>query len=279
MKKIGYIDGRRIYFYDDTIIAVSKDGHDERGNGSPTAPFLTIAKAFLDVTATRKAILLSPGIYEETLIWPSINGVQLIGLEKPSTKSYGCIIRPAGTEPARADCLGISVNPGVQTETFEMTIQNILLNYSDGKGLKLDNETPEGVKVGRKINCHLDHVVGEGTGRFLDVVHTDADECIRVYQDGDSFEIEGLIYFAVKNADDRLYCSNVWLNGGVETTADAIISHMRFKDCILKLNGGAGGNAAQLVTIIGCVSENDLAYLAAAATEVPTSTLTNLKLA
>jgi len=274
MKRTGFLDGRRIYFHDDTVIGVSKDGNDDRGNGSPTAPYLTIAKAFGDVTATRKAILLSPGVYEETLIWPSINGVQLIGLEKPSTKSYGCIVKPEGTGLPRADCLAIAVNPTVQETTFEMTIQNILLDYSDGKGLQLDNES-----VGRKINCYLSHVVGEGTGRFLEVVHTYADECIRVYQDGDSSEIEGLIYFAVKNSDDRLYCSNVWLSGGIETSADAIISHMRFKDCILKLNGGAGGNVAQLVTIIGCVSESDLAYLAAAATEVPTSTLVDLKLA
>lgn len=268
MKRIGYIGGRRIYFFDDTVISVSKDGHDDRGNGSVTAPYKTIAKAFTKVTATRKAILLSPGIYEEALTWPSINGVHLVGLEKPSTENYGCIVKvPAAGGPA------ITVNPSVQTATWEMTIQNILLDHADEKGMTLDNEN-----VGRKFNCYLSHVVGEGDGRFLEVVHTDEDECIRVYMDGDTYEIEGLVYFAVKNADDRLYCSYVWLSGGIETSADAIAGTMRFKNCIMKLNGGAGGNAAQLVTDIGCVSEAAGAYLAAAAGEFPTSTLTALSL-
>jgi len=271
MKRIGYIDGRRIYFYDDTVIAVSKDGHDERGNGCPTAPFLTIGKAFDEVTATRKVILLSPGVYQENLTWPSINGVQLIGLEKPSTENYGCIVKTEGEEAD--DGPAITINPAVQEATFEMTIQNILVDHADAKGITLDNEL-----VGRKLNCYLSHVVGEGAGRFFDVIHTDEDECIRVYLDGDSYEIEGLIYFAVKNSDDRLYCSNVWLGGGVETSADAIAGHMRFKDCILLLNGGAGGNGAQVGTIIGCVSESALAYLAATATEVPTCALTDLAL-
>jgi len=271
MKKIGFIDGRRIYFYDDTVIAVSKDGHDERGNGSPTAPFLTIGKAFEDVTATRKVILLSPGVYEENLTWPSINGVQLIGLEKPSTEHYGCVVKTESEEVGGGPA--ITVNPSVQESTWEMTIQNILLDHADAKGMTIDNEN-----VGRKFNCYLSHVVGEGDGRFIEVVHTDVGECIRVYMDGDSYEIEGLIYFTVKNSDDRLYCSNVWLGGGVETSADAIAVHMRFKDCILLLNGGAGGNGAQVCTIIGCVSENALAYLAAGATEVPTCALTDLKL-
>jgi len=215
--------------------------------------------------------LLSPGVYEETLIWPSINGVHLIGNEY-----YGCIVKPEGTGLPRADCLAIAVNPSVQAETFEMTIQNILLDYSDGKGLQLNN-----TNVGRKLNCYLSHVVGEGTGRFLDVVHTDEDECIRVYMDGDSYEIEGLIYFVVKNADDRLYCSNVWLAGGIQTSADDIAANIRLKDCIIKHEGVTGGHGSQKIWAMGCYSEtagtyalldtNDLAGSHTESLLVPTS--------
>ncbi len=238
-------------------IWVSPEGDDSSGNGSFSMPYATVTKAFAAVTTARKTIMVMPGEYEEaaSLTWPSITGVSLNGF-----LGHGDGATIVG---ASGETQVISIDPTVQTATFEATIANLTISCPDGvRGITFNN-----TNVARKINLYLHNVPIENdteTDRALSVVHTTAGEAMRVYADGQKSIIEGLVYIEPKNVDDRFTFTNYQFDGGIQFGTTTIASVSVFKGCIMKDAGGSGGQDTQILAVIGCVSLTGTTYAAAA---------------
>ena len=240
-----------------SFIWVSPDGNDTSGNGSFSKPFATITKALTLVTSARKTIMAMPGIYTETLslTWPSITGVSINGV-----LGHGDGVTIKGTT-GQTDV--ISINPTVQTATFEATISNATVDAPTGvKGITFNNTS-----VAQKINLYLKNVPIEmqtETDKALDIVHTDAANAMRVYATGQKNIVEGLLYIEPKNTGDRFDFTNYQFDGGVQFGTTTIASVSTFKDCILKDAGGSGGQDTQILVSMGCYSLTGTTYAAAA---------------
>lgn len=230
---------------------------DDGASGSMLDPVKTITQALTLVTTARKTIMAMPGNYTEvlSLTWPSITGVSINGV-----LGHGDGVTIAGTT-GQTDV--ISIDPTVQTATFEATISNATVSAPTGvKGITVDNNN-----VGRKLNLYLKNVPIEmqtETDKALDVVHTVAGNAIRVYASGQKDIVEGLLYIEPKNVDDRFTFDNYQFDGGMEFGTTTIASVTTFKDCIVKDNGGAGGQDTQIINSLGCYSLTGTTYAAAA---------------
>jgi hypothetical protein len=239
------------------FIYVSPEGDDSSGNGSFSNPYATITAALAAVTATRKTIMVMPGEYTEaaSLTWPSIGGVSLNGF-----LGHGDAVTIVGTS---GQTQVISIDPTVQTATFEATIANLTISCPDGvRGITFNNTA-----VNRKINLYLHNVPIENdteTDRAISVVHTTAGEAMRIYADGQKSIIEGLVYIEPKNTDDRFTFVNYQFDGGMQFGTTNIASVSTFKDCIVKDGGGAGGEDHQVLNSLGCYSLTGTTYAAAA---------------
>lgn len=240
-----------------SFIWISPDGDDTEGNGSFSAPYATVTKALTAVTTARKTILLMPGTYTETLslTWPSITGVSLNGF-----LGHGDAVTIVGTS---GQTQVISIDPTVQTATFEATISNLTISCPDGvRGITFNNTA-----VNRKINLYLHNVPIENdteTDRAISVVHTTAGEAMRIYANGEKSIIEGLVYIEPKNTDDRFTFTNYQFDGGIQFGTTTIASVSTFKDCIVKDGGGSGGQDTQILNSLGCYSLTGTTYAAAA---------------
>lgn len=227
----------------------------------------TITKAFALVTTGLKTILVEPGIYDEPLTWPTVSDVRLLGL----SSQWDTVIKDS-TEEAQ----GLSIAPGAQIASWSAAIENIYISH---RHAGQDGIAVVHTSVGKKLNLYLKNVGGEADSdadKFIVVTHGGSGNAVRIYWDGNNGEVEGLIYFETKDAGDRLYVDNVDLLGGIQTSADAVALTMRFKNCLLKHAGGAGGNAAQVLKAMSCFSVTGTTYAAADADEFPTSTATIL---
>jgi hypothetical protein len=240
-----------------SFIWVSPDGSDTSGNGSFSNPYATVTKALTVVTAARKTVLLMPGTYTEalSLTWPSITGVSINGV---LGHGDGATIVGTGGQTQV-----ISIDPTVQTATFEATISNVTISCPDGvRGITFNN-----TNVGRKINLYLFNTPVENdteTDRAISVVHTTAGNAMRIYADGQKSIIEGLVYIEPKNADDRFTFTNFQFDGGIQFGTTTIASVSTFKDCIMKDAGGSGGQDTQILNVMGCYSLTGTTYAAAA---------------
>jgi hypothetical protein len=238
-------------------IWVAPYGDDTNGTGTRTNPYLTITKALASVTASRKTIIIAPGSYTETLslTWPSITGVSINGM-----LGHGDAVTIVGTA---GQTQVISIDPTVQTATFEATISNLTISCPDGvRGITFNN-----TNVGRKINLYLNNVPIENdteTDRAISVVHTTAGNAMRIYASGQKSIVEGLLYINPNNADDRFTFDNYQFDGGVQFGTTTVVSVSTFKDCIMKDAGGSGGQDTQILNSCGCYSLTGTTYAAAA---------------
>lgn len=241
---------------DSANIWVSKTGDDTNGNGSVTAPYLTLTAALAAVTSARKTVLVAPGEYEEVdeLTWPTINGVKVIAL----AGNYQTTVSVAAA--ASADQV-INVAPGAVSSTWEMWIENVYIDHDQTgmDGILLNNTS-----MTKKLNCYLHNVGGDGSAsdKMIAMTHGDTDNAIRVYWDGDNGGVEGNVYHAGGNDGDRLYITGVNLNGGLSTGAGAVANDIRLVRCIVLHEGVTGGNAAQTVTTVACYSNADGTFAA-----------------
>jgi len=236
----------RAVFTSDTEINVTKEGNDTYGNGTLLFPYLTIAKAFEDVTATKKTIYVGAGEFEETttLVWPTISGVQLIGIGN----RWETVISAAAGDQV------INVAPGVQTSTIEMTIQNVQLSHSNGQDGLLLNNTSMTVK----LNCYLGNVGmdGESDDFSLLVTHGDADDAVRVYWDGGNGEVAGSVNLAIANNDDRFYVNNVDFAGDAIATGTNVAGTIEMLYCRIPYRSFTGGGATTVISLAWCTSDN-----------------------
>jgi hypothetical protein len=225
----------------------------------------TIQKAFDLVTEDLKTILVEPGEYDEPLTWPTISEVRLIGL----SSQWDTVIKDS-TEEAQV----LAIAPGAQDASWSAAIENIYISHAFAGQ---DGIAVVHTGVGKKLNLYLKNVGGEAdsdSDKFIVVTHGGDGNAVRIYWEGNNGGVDGLIYFETKDAGDRLFVDNVELLGGIQTSADAVAITMRFRHCLLKHGGGAGGNGAQVLAALGCFSITGTTLAAADADEFPTSTAT-----
>jgi hypothetical protein len=232
--------------FDPRVIIVSPSGNDTTGVGSWNNPYLTITKAFTLVTATRKTIYLMPGDYAEAalLTWPSVNGVRLIGMD-----GQGNVV--ISNADAAAEVL--LINPTVQTSSFEAFLENVCIEHAAQIGIEINNTT-----TAKKVIVQLKGVSTSqvSTGDSIHVTHTDTGNAIRIYGK-DCNEIEGLVYFHVLNADDRIRFFQSVLIGGLQTSADATAGEVTLIGSVVLTSGLTIGNAANVLTYRGSCYRTD----------------------
>ena len=231
---------------DVSYLYVSKNGNDTYGTGAVDNTLLTIQAALDLVTATRKVIYVAAGVYDEALLWPAMGGIKLLGMSREGTVTIS-----DSTETAAV----ITVAPGVQTETFEMWLENLYIDHANAgqDGISLDN-----TGMLKKLNLYIRDCGGDAdsaTDRFLVTTHGDAANAIRIYWEGNNWGTVGRIYLDVGNDGDRFYATNCVLLGGFVTSADAIATDFRFTNCTILHEGVTGGNGAQLISTMGCFSQ------------------------
>jgi len=237
---------------DAAYLVVSKGGNDTYGNGSWGSPLLTVQAALDLCTATRKVIYVLDGNYDEALTWPTISGVKLIGMNR----EWGVVLSDSGEDDAV-----VTMTPGAQSSTFEAWIENIYIDHDNSgqDGIAIDNTA-----MTKKLNLYLRDVGGDGdaSDRFIVTTQGDTDNAIRIYWEGNNGGVEGTIYLDAGNDGDRFYATNVVLNGGLSTAADAVAFDLRFINCTILHEGITGGNAAQTISACGCFSLTGGTYAA-----------------
>lgn len=196
---------------DSSIIVVSTTGSDNTGSGSWVSPVKTITKALSLATATRATIYVMRGEYAEAdmLTWPSLSNITIIGL--------GDVVISAPTTTAAV----ITINPTV-TGTFTAELEGITVAHSGTdstqKGIEINNTNQTATKkmiiTMKNVGVEFDD---DGTGDSISVTGGQAANVIRLYMTGCD-EIEGLLDFAVTNADDVITIKDCALTGGLTTT-------------------------------------------------------------
>jgi predicted RecA/RadA family phage recombinase len=229
---------------DPSVIWVSSEGNDTTGKGCVDSPYATITKAFTMVTATRKTIFVLPGDYAEatTLVWPSISGTRLIGMDGQGNVAISSL---AGTEV-------LHIDPTVQTSSFECFLENLYIDHAALIGIVVDNTATT-----KKVIVHLKNVASGADGTdSIHVAHTDAGNAIRIYARNCN-EVEGRVYWHAMNGDDRSRWYDSVLIGGHVTSADANTIETSFIGCVILTATLTAGNGANVVTTIGCVYRTD----------------------
>lgn len=247
-------------------IFVAPNGSDSGGEGTIVSPYATITKAFAQVTATRKTVIVLPGSYAEAaaLVWPVIDDVRLIGIG-------GVTISAVGTTQV------IGIAPGALTATFDARIEGVYIDHSNASqdGILIDN-----TDTTKKIILTLKNVGGDndgGTGGdMIATVHADTDNAIRIYWSGDNGDgVEGNVNFTNANDGDRLYIDHCYLIGGVASAAVDVAFDIRLRSCVILHEGVTGGHATQTCLLMDCFTDNGSGTFAAAdATDVATQTET-----
>jgi len=229
-------------------IWVAPYGDDTYGDGSQRAPLATITAAFAAVSATRKNVFVLPGDYSEaaSLAWPAISEVSLVGIG-----AQGSVVIRGATGENEV----IEIAPGVLTSTFDAAIQNLQIRQAsdDCNGIHIDN-----TDTTKKIILTVKNVSvedGGGTGTAIATTHTDSDNAIRIYWSGCGEEIESQVSFTVANSGDRAYFNNVYLAGGLVTTATDCTADLRFDFCKIKHEGVTGGHSSQTIRAVYCYSD------------------------
>lgn len=229
-----------------TAMWVAKHGNDT-ATGGIEDPYLTITKAFSMVTSTRATMFVLPGEYAEAAIltWPSITGVKLVGLE-----SEGNTI----ISNANAAAAVIDIDPTVQTANFEAFIENIQIQHDAQVGLQIDNTA-----VNKKLIVHLTNVGFEAssTGDSIDVAHTTAGKEIKLFANGCGQEVEGRVHITPAIAGEEFVFRGLTLIGGLTMANVAQAAELTLLQSVVLTGGLDTGNAATVVTNIGCVYRTD----------------------
>ncbi|MGA1979469.1 MAG: DUF1565 domain-containing protein [Sedimentisphaerales bacterium] len=202
------IDEEGVDVAGDSFIWVSPNG-DDSGDGSFTSPYLTITKAFTQVTAVRPIVMVMPGEYAEVdLVWPNINGVRLIA-------PFGSVLIGQSTKAATAV---ITMAPTTATSTWEAYISegiDIESDYTGGTCLAIAN-----ADITKKMVIQVDADLSTKavTDKSVTITNTVSSAAIRVYAAGNFPTWEGTVTFVALNASDRLRVYNHRIIGAITQT-------------------------------------------------------------
>lgn len=215
-------------------------------DGSEARPYKTLAAAWAALTATRSTIFLRPGTYTTVAATPldlPAFDVQVVGvgpLDSVAIESNGAAI--------------FNRAAGALTATTTYRFENLMLEHGDTyKGIVIDNTSAT-----KKIIVVVDGVEFGGSANAIDVAtHGDASNGVQVYVSNRGREIKGPVNFTIGNDGDILRIADAVLSGGLVTGASATVSEITLRNCEVLHEGVTGGNAAQVLNVIGCHSRAD----------------------
>jgi len=244
-------------------IWVSLDGDDDN-DGTFASPYLTLATAFAAVTSTRNTIFLMPGTYTSaaSLAWPvGVTDVHLTGL---GADYESTIIEATDGD----EVIEIVPNATIGANNYLAFFSNLYIE-SGASGTNGVQVTDTNMTVGKKLivtfrDCGFG--ADEDTDKCLVTTHTVACK-VKIYMHGRGFggnNIEGLVYVDCFNAGDRFKANGMNFEGGIQFSTDTVACENEFYACVMKLNGGSGGQDTQILRANGCISRDGMTQAAAA---------------
>lgn len=254
-------------------IWVAPHGDDDVGLGTYYAPYETLLQGFSVMTAARKTMLLMPGTYASaaSLAWPTtISDVLVTGL----TPDYESTIIQA---TAGDEVIDIAPALSVNASNFLAFMASLYIEHDkDTNGVQIDNTLLAG-GTKKLIVTFRDCGFGANTdtdSSILWVHDGSATSMIKMYMHGRGLggnNIEGLVSIDYYNAGDRCKINGMNLEGGIEFGTQTIAAEGEFLNCVMKLNGGTGGQATQILRAIGCISKDGMTQEPAAKGEFATN--------
>ncbi len=229
---------------------VMKGGNDTTGTGAITSPFLTIIAALAAVTSAIKHIFVWPGTYTEAaaIVWPTtVSGIHLIGMGHPEE-----VVVTTVTGETEV----LNITPGAQGSTFEVFLENILIDAMEAGqiGIQVENAsmTKKLIVYGQDVEIHM-----TSSGNSIDVDHGDTSNAIRFYwRTGKECTIEGVVDWVAADNGDKLHFWGYHLEGGITTDAGAFTLDIICRYCEIMDAGIVGGHGSQTFLSIFCVGED-----------------------
>tara|TARA_B100000686_G_C16805936_1_gene990428 strand:- start:309 stop:8306 length:7998 start_codon:yes stop_codon:yes gene_type:complete len=250
---------------------VSVEGSDLSGDGSQNAPFLTIRRA-LNSTNTGDTILVTSGRYFENIVWPSTNGIKLIGsgptetildgsaqgtvilirssLIDTSTLITGFFIQNGATF---FDGYNNSEGGGIYLNESSPTITNLIIadNSSsvDGSAITLEGASP----VLKNVTITDNYSIGTNAGAFysLNDAYPDLQNCIIWGNHGGDLQANGNSSMTVNYSNIR----GTWAGEG-NINANPLFCNENINNYTLAENSpciGSGANGENMgANNIGC---------------------------
>lgn len=143
---------------------------------------------------------------------------------------------------------------GAISSTKGVTFKNLTISHGDDAtqiGVEIANVAATG-----RINAIFENVSFESDGgNSIQVDHSATAASVRLYVTGGT--IEGPVNYTVGNTDDRIRFEGSTLRGGLVTGASATAMEIELWNCKVLHEGVTGGNAAQLLYALYCLSETD----------------------
>lgn len=143
---------------------------------------------------------------------------------------------------------------GAISSTKGLTVKGITFDHSDDAtqvGLDIANASATG-----RINLYLEDCNFESNGGdSLYTLHASTSASIRMYIRGCWFE--GPVEYTVGNTDDRIRFDHCELIGGLVTGTSATAMEIYLGHCKVLHQGITGGNGAQLMYMLYCMSVTD----------------------
>jgi hypothetical protein len=246
---------------DTPYIHIKTNGSDGDGNGTENNAYATVPKAFEEVTVLRKTIILWPGVYElaEGIAWPTtITDVLLTGV----TPDYESTVLHC---TAGDEVLDIAPAASVNGSNFLAFMASLTISAEDSiNGVQIDNSL---IVTFRDCGFSAD----TDTDSCIKWVHSSsATSLIKMYMHGRGLggnNIEGLVEIDYYNAGDRCKCNGMNFEGGISFGTQTKAAEGEFLNCVMKLNGGSGGQDTQILRAIGCISRDGMTQEPAALAE------------
>jgi len=143
---------------------------------------------------------------------------------------------------------------GAITSTKGITFSEMTIDHGDDAtqmGIVIENTSATG-----RINAYINNVSSESDGGdAINVGHASTSASVRLYVKGGT--LEGPVNYTVGHTDDRIRFEGSTLRGGLVTGTSATAMEIELWNCKILHEGVTGGNAAQLLYALYCLSETD----------------------
>ncbi|OQX65419.1 MAG: hypothetical protein B5M51_00815 [Anaerolinea sp. 4484_236] len=248
-------------------IWVSEGGDDDNGDGSRLRPYASPHAGLAAVTGDGQAVILMPGVYSyaSSIPWPTdYTDVLLTGL---SAHNESTQLVHTGTA---TEVIDIDPTTAAGSANFSAYLANLDIEAPDGvDGVTIDNGN---MTNGKKLIVTFRGVsfgsADDTTEMSVRWQHNDQHSApIEMHMHGCGLggnDIEGGVYIDPKSTDDVCEVNGMNFKAGITFGTATIASKSEFRNCIMKDNGGSGGQDTQVLRVIGCVSKTGTTWAAAA---------------
>lgn len=170
------------------------------------------------------------------------------------TAKYGGLIGLGSVEIKGHDDAdeAILINPAVSTGTFGYSLRGMSVQGGTDKiGLHVLNEATT-----KKVNVYINQVDFEdnGSGQAIKILNSDGSNAIRLYMDGPGSV--DTIHWTPKDTGDRLTLNSYHIEENFVGVSVNVVATLFFSNCKIPHNGITGGHASNVLSFVGCWTEN-----------------------